>query len=102
MTSAHIDTDSPNALHELATLAGGILEQRFPAVPFPDAGLDHPQAIPHQHVEELAEEITLIVAQIIQSWLDAGSERDVTLEELTEPIAEHLKGWSDHPDNAPR
>ena len=57
--------------------------------------------VPAQHVEAIADEITAVVAEILQAWLDAGSERDVTFEELGPVILDHVKGWSDDPANAP-
>jgi len=50
--------------------------------------------IPDEVVEPLSEHLTLFIAQVLQSWIDAGSERDVTLEELYEPIEEHIKSWA--------
>lgn len=47
-----------------------------------------------EHVREVAEGITEVVAEILQAWLDAGSEREVTMEDLGPVIEEHVKGWS--------
>lgn len=89
---------NPNLLHELATQIGQELEARYPAVPIEGTGLG---LIPDTHAAAISEEITAVVAQILQSWLNAGSERDVTLEELYDPIAAHISGWTDSPRNAP-
>lgn len=50
--------------------------------------------IPRAGVEEIAEELTDFIAEVLQGWLDAGSERDVTYEELGPAIQDHVKGWS--------
>jgi hypothetical protein len=46
------------------------------------------------NADKVAEDITLVVAEILQSWLDAGSERDVTFEDLGPAITDHVKGWA--------
>jgi len=53
-----------------------------------------PRHIPRDHVGAISEAITLCVAEILQAWLDAGSEREVTMEELLEPITLHVQDWS--------
>jgi uncharacterized protein YicC (UPF0701 family) len=55
--------------------------------------------IPAEASEEVAEIITDVVAEILQAWLNAGSERDVTGEELGPVILEHVKGWDSSPRN---
>jgi hypothetical protein len=81
--------DVHNNIVELAHRIGNILEQQFPV----------PEEAPHGHVpmaavETVTDYITLVVADILQSFLDAGSEREVTLEELWQPIYDHVKGWA--------
>lgn len=49
--------------------------------------------IPDADVPAIAEELSGVIAEVITWWLDAGSEREVTLEELTPVIEEHLRGW---------
>ena len=72
-----------------ATMIGQILEHHHPT------RIDGiTRGIPEEDVGEVADVITLVVAQILQSWLDAGSERDVTLEELGPHILDHVKGWT--------
>lgn len=53
---------------------------------------------------ELADEIQEFIAIVIADLIGAGSERDAVMEdeELNKQIFEQLKGWSDHPDNAPQ
>lgn len=68
---------------------GRILERNFPTVTH-----DGANAIPYHAIQPVAHEITLVVANILQAWLDAGSERDVTLEELYSPIEDHVRDWA--------
>lgn len=51
------------------------------------------QGIPQSAVEDLTEILVSFAANLIQGWLDAGSERDVTYEELEGPIRQHIAGW---------
>jgi molybdopterin biosynthesis enzyme MoaB len=68
---------------------GRMLEQRHPA----DTSLGY-RTIPDDGVKDISAVITLVVAQILQAWLDAGSERDVTIEALNEVIENHVAEWS--------
>lgn len=95
--NGHTPVPDLNALHDHARAIGDLLEATYPTV-----RIDSARLIPHQYTEEVATAITLVVAEILQSWLDAGSERDVTIEELGEPMIAHVFGWTDHPDNAPK
>lgn len=75
-----------------ARLIGRGLEELYPRT------VDYTNSfhlVPAEHVEAIADAITLVVAEILQAWLDAGSERDVTLEELGPAIRDHVKGWSE-------
>jgi hypothetical protein len=56
--------------------------------------------IPYAACGAIAEQLTMVIAEVIQAWIDAGSERDVTLEELTPIIERHLVGWSDNEEEA--
>jgi hypothetical protein len=71
-----------------ATLIGDILERNHPRRTVPGGW-----GPPAEDAEDIADTITLVVAQILQAWLDAGSERDVTMEELGPHILDHVKGW---------
>lgn len=73
-----------------------ILRIRYPAVE-----LENHDAIPLWGCEPIAHHLTMVIAEVIQAWIDAGSERDVTLEELFDPIYQHLVGWSDQPEGEP-
>ena len=57
--------------------------------------------VPAQHTPAIADQITYLVAEILQSYLDAGSERENTMEELGPVIEAHVKGWDDSPENGP-
>lgn len=76
---------------EPAQRIGDLLQEMFP-VPDPSP-VDCP-CIPKEHAEVIAETLTAVIAEILQSWLDAGSERDSTMEELFDPIHAHLRGWA--------
>jgi DNA-binding ferritin-like protein len=60
---------------------------------------NQPMLVPHQHVEALAADLTLLIAEILQAWVDAGSERDAVMEDLLPHIEAEVHGWSDHPSN---
>lgn len=77
------------------------LRKKWPAVAVEGMDPEHPQAIPFEKVEHLGMVLTSIIGEVLQAWLDAGSERDVTSEELTQPITEHVWGWSDDPRIGP-
>jgi hypothetical protein len=77
----------------MAACIGYMLEDAFPAPKDWDAVTKFP--IHAEHVDAISDYITLVVAEILQAWLDAGSERDVTLEELGPHITDHVKGWSE-------
>lgn len=74
---------------EDAQRIGDDLEKAYPAIdePFPH--------IDPQHVEALADEITNVVSEILQSFLHAGSERDATNEEIRPAIETLVRSWSD-------
>lgn len=61
--------------------------------------------IPGGAVEDISDGLSTLIAEVIAWFLNAGSEREVTLEELGPVIAEHLRGWSDqapgYRDNEP-
>lgn len=52
-----------------------------------------PGAIPPGAGEAVADAIVSVVAEILQAWLDAGSEREVTDEQIGECITDHVLGW---------
>jgi hypothetical protein len=78
-----------------ASSIGVHLEHRYPRT--------EGRFIPQNHVEDIAIALQGVIAEVIQAWIDAGSERDVTMEneELFRAIYDELKGWSDHPANIP-
>jgi hypothetical protein len=72
-----------------ASTIGAILEKSHPRVEAEGATM-----IAAKDVVEIADTITLVVAQILQSWLNAGSERDNTIEELGPAIEDHVRSWA--------
>jgi hypothetical protein len=88
--------DTPLRIEDLAGAIGVALEKKYPRTnvgsPMYPCG-----AIPQQSVEDLAFDLVSVIAEIIQAWIDAGSERDVTManEALFRAIYDELKGWSD-------
>lgn len=101
-----MDTDEMNEdwqkLRPHAVEIGHILSERYHAVnvgtPAYPVGV-----IPQGAVEPITDQLVTVIAEVIQSWIDAGSEREVTMENETlhQAIYDELKGWSDHKDNAP-
>jgi len=55
---------------------------------------DHP-IITDESAEDITHDILIVVAEFLQSWLDAGSERDNTHEELFDPIFNHVRSWKE-------
>lgn len=48
-------------------------------------------------VETLAEELQFLIANVVATLIDAGSERDAVMEnqELTDAITKELNGWTE-------
>jgi hypothetical protein len=96
---------------DISDLVDGIAERlvrRWPAAveprqePYgPDENEWDAQLIPFEHAEQLGQVLTRMIAEILQAWLDAGSEREVTDEELGPVIVEHVWGWSSDPRLGP-
>ena len=90
-----------NTIIAHAKAIGDELERTYPAAHTTVtkvSGMDYEYTYPHvpaEHAEAIADHIALVVAEILQSWLDAGSERDSTLEDLGPAILNHVKGWTE-------
>lgn len=89
-----MNPEDANAIVAHASHIGDLIEKYHPAVHLPGLPEHGPRAIPRADVDEISDVITMVVAQILQSWLNAGSERDVTYEELGPEIRTHLIGWA--------
>jgi hypothetical protein len=65
----------------------------------PRVEIDGARLIPADHLADITEMLVLAIAEAIQPWIDAGSERDAVMEneELHAVILEELKGWSNKP-----
>src|SRR5215470_5403835 len=52
--------------------------------------------IPADHLDAITEGLVQVIAEVIQVWIDAGSEREVTMENegLFRAIRDELAGWS--------
>lgn len=61
---------------------------------FPQRITDGQPGIPQEYVDDITDHITLYIAEILQAWLDAGSERENTQEELYTPIRDHIATWA--------
>jgi hypothetical protein len=88
MTTEEEKMDHPilrENLNRLAQQTGTVLESAYPAVN---------RAIPNEAVDSVSEHLTGFIAEVLQAWLDAGSERDVTLENLYDPIRREVASWS--------
>ena len=55
--------------------------------------------IPHQKLDQVTEMIQEVIAEVVVTWIDAGSERDAVMEneKLRAAIREELLGWSNDP-----
>jgi hypothetical protein len=78
-----------DTVYKHATAIGDALEREYPL-----EYRDSASYVPTGGADEIADTITYVVAQILQSWLNAGSERDVTMEELGPAITDHVRGWT--------
>lgn len=78
-------------MHNTGSMIGQILSNAVPPVPVEGA-----QGIPGEFVDDLAECFLIVIAEAIQSWIDAGSERDVTMgnDDLFNALRNELKSWS--------
>lgn len=72
-----------------AELLGDTLEKHYPR------NEGEPPSINREHLEELTDHLIMVIAEVIQAWIDAGSEREVTMEneELRKAIHNELEGW---------
>lgn len=97
-------TDLKYAHQDLFRIIGGalgmVLREEYPPVTLPQMTV--PQAIPVEAIVPMVEGFQILIAEFIQAWIDAGSEREVTMEndELFEAIRNELLGWSDAPKEA--
>ena len=81
---------------EHARSMGRLLLLKWPATEVPmGPGLTPQQVVPKAHADEIADLITLGVAEMIQAYIDAGSEREVTMENLGPHIAEEIHSWTE-------
>jgi len=79
------DTLTPLAreiLMDCASIQGRILKAEWPKI--------NTTNTPH-----ISYYITLVAAQMLQAWLDAGSERDNTIEDLWDRIEAHVLSWTE-------
>lgn len=83
-------TTNSNLLRDHAQAIGNHL-----ADVYPPAYREGYPTVPSEHLDAITEEVTLVVAEIIQAWIDAGSERDAVMEELSPHIRNELKGWTE-------
>jgi len=68
-----------------AAEVGEILLERYPVTEV--------DSIPAEGAEVIADVLTMFIAEVVQCYINAGSEREVTLEELGPVIEEHIKSW---------
>lgn len=75
-----------------AVQIGNILKRSYPYRIYPVN-----RAVPRKHVEEITVQLQTVIAEVLQAWLEAGSERDVTMENETlyRAIYDELASWSD-------
>lgn len=80
-------------MRELGHVVGHILATAVPPVEI-DGGPQ--EGIPAEFLNDLTECLMIFHAEVVQSWIDAGSEREVTMEDegLFLAIKASLHGWS--------
>lgn len=88
------DPHTQHHLRNLGSLIGYVMESQAPAVPYAEDS--PPVAIPSDKVEEIVDGFTIVIAEALQAWLDAGSEREVTYENeaLHEALTQEVLGWA--------
>lgn len=90
----HDDKDPVDAARHAAIsaadLVGKVIEERIPQE---SGSLSH-GFVPDRAVEPLTDAIVTFAAELLQTYLDAGSERDVTDEDLRPTIEKHVKEWT--------
>jgi hypothetical protein len=85
------DPDVSKAIDEAATILGKALTDKAPPV-----AREVGKFIPAEHLDLITESLVAMIAETIQAWIDAGSERDAVMEnyELYDTIRAELRGWS--------
>jgi len=73
-----------------AHVIGRVLHRQFEDLP-----TDCFNCIPAEAIEGITTALMTVVAEVIQAWIDAGSERDVVMEDekLRTAIQEQLAQW---------
>jgi hypothetical protein len=79
-------------LHKAADQIAKVLTAQYPPVPVPDS--PHQGMVPAEGIENIAWALTEVVAQVLQSYLNAGSESDAIHEGLGERMEQEVKDWS--------
>lgn len=89
---SNASTTVDEAMQRIGHDLGETLATNYPAVQHPD----NLGCVPAAHLDALTDHLLVMLAETIQSWIHAGSERDVTIsdEELYIAIRNHLKEWS--------
>lgn len=84
------------AEHQAGTRIGTLAAALFPPVPYSDEEDTQQIAIPPNAVEYLVQSATHVIAEIIQCYIDAGSERDVTFEDeaLRQGLEHAFNDWT--------
>lgn len=77
---------------------GDALARQFPPLHHPTNG----PCIPFNHLDAITEGFMLVIAEAIQSWIDAGSEREAVMEaeDLHAAIHDELRSWSSNPEGS--
>lgn len=97
---AELNPDVAHAMSSVGHLMGTCLESEYNAVRLPGSTA---MGISQHDVEAITEGVMIAIAEALQVWIDAGSEREAVMENesLRAAIQAEVHGWSDDPVNAP-
>jgi len=90
-----MDNELTTRMREIGMEMGNAIKAKYPAVM--PLGTDGPACIPGDNLEEITEAMMTALAEAVQSWIDAGSERDAFMDNdrLEFELGAELQDWSD-------
>jgi hypothetical protein len=60
-----------------------------------EEGIPLPSYVPYEHVDGIAAFLSNVVAELLESYLDAGSEREAIVEDIFPAVHDLVLDWTD-------